>query len=357
MRYPLAVLLTIALWAKLAGYAQLRAIAEWARERQGELAERFDLPRARMPHPTTWTRVLGSAVAADALEQALARLLLEPASSEEPPPASQHIALDGKTLRGTIKAGQTQGLHLVSAYDVNRGVVLAQEAVASKENELVAAPRLLARLDLRGVLVSGDAMFAQRSLSTYTVEGGGHFCWIVKDNQPTLFADLKLLFSPVVIPTAKGFSPIPLDFVTVEQSEKGHGRRETRIVTTSSLLAGYSEWPYLAQAFRVVRLTYHGRTLSCEERYGITSAPASVLPARRLLAVVRGHWQIENGLHYRRDVTLGEDASQVRTGQAPQILACLNNAVCGLAARSGQSNLAALQRSVAAAIDRLLFQN
>lgn len=80
------------------------------------------------------------------------------------------------------------------------------------------------------------------------------------------------------------------------------------------------------------------------------------MSARRLLEVVRGHWQIENGLQYRRDVTLGEDASQVRMGQAPHILACLNNAVCGLAARGGQSNLAALQRSMAAAIDRLLFR-
>jgi hypothetical protein len=84
---------------------------------------------------------------------------------------------------------------------------------------------------------------------------------------------------------------------------------------TSSLLAGYSDWPYLAQAFH------------CEERYWITSAPAGVATPRRLLAVVRGHWQIENGLHHRRDVTLQEDAFWVRMGQAPHVLACLNSAV------------------------------
>ena len=185
----------------------------------------------------------------------------------------------------------------------------------------------------------------------------GDSCGIAKENQPTLFADLKLLFSPIEIPVAKGFSPIPLDFVTVEQCDKGHGRREYRRLTTSSLLAGYRDWPYLAQAFQVVRIVHEGRNFSCEERDGITSAPAGVATPQRLLAVVRGHWQIENGLHHRRDVTLQEDASQVRMGQAPHILACVNNAVCGLAARAGQTNLTALPRSLSTAIDRLLFRN
>jgi hypothetical protein len=150
VRYPLALLLTVALWAKLAGACQLRAIAEWAREQQGELAERFALPRPYMPHPTTWSRVFGSAVAVDVLEQQLALLLAPPPSAEEPLPAAEHLALDGKTLRGTIPQGSSQGV------------------------QLVAAPRLLARLDLRGTIVSGDALFAQRSLSTQVVEGGGY---------------------------------------------------------------------------------------------------------------------------------------------------------------------------------------
>ncbi|PDW00802.1 ISAs1 family transposase [Candidatus Chloroploca asiatica] len=356
VRYPLAVMLTIALWAKLAGANQLRAIAEWARERQGELAAQFDLARTTMPHPTTWSRVLASAVAAEALDHALMPLLIPPPAAEVPARASQQIALDGKAVRGTIPRGHSQGVHLLSAFVVETGVVVAQEPVTSKENEIVAAPRLLKRLNLRGTIITGDAMFAQRSLSIQVVEDGGDYCWMVKENQPTLFADLKLLFSPTVFPVAQGFSPIPLDFITVEQCDKGHGRREYRRLTTSCLLEGYSDWPYLAQAFRVVRIVSQGRDFSCEERYGITSAPRSAVRARRLLEVVRGHWQIENGLHYRRDVTLGEDASQVRMGQAAHILACLNNAVCGLAARGGQSNLAALQRSLAAAIDRLLFR-
>jgi predicted transposase YbfD/YdcC len=357
VRYPLALLLTIALWAKLTGASQLRAVAEWARERQGELAERFALPRPRMPHPTTWSRVFGSAVAVDALEQQLALLVAPPPSAEEPLPAAEQVALDGKTLRGTIPRDSSQGVHLLSAYAVSAGRVLDQEAVANKENELVAAPRLLTRLPLRGRIISGDAMFAQRNLSTQIVEAGGHYCWFVKENQPTLLDDLRLLFTPHVFPVAKGFSPIPLDFVVVEQHEKGHGRREYRRLTVSSLLAGYSDWPYLAQAFEIVRISQVGRQISREERYGITSGSAAQLSARRLMGVVRGHWQIENGLHYRRDVTLHEDASQVRMGQAPQVLAGLNNAVCGILARAGLDNLAAFQRSMGAAIDRLLFRS
>jgi predicted transposase YbfD/YdcC len=356
VRYPLAVLLTIALLAKLTGAVQMRAIAEWARERAEELATLFGLERERMPHPTTWSRVLSSAVAVAALDQALAPLLTPAPSGEEPPRASRPIALDGKTLRGTIPMGRSTGVHLLSAYAGDSGVVLAQEAVARKENEIVAAPRLLERLNLRGALISGDAMFTQRALSTQIVEGGGDYCWTVKENQPILYDDLRMLFSPVVLPVAKGWSPIPLDFVTVEQVCKGHGRREVRRLTVSSLLAGYSDWPYLAQAFQVVRIVYAGRNVSREERYGITSAPARVLPPLHLLARVRGHWGIENGLHYRRDVTLGEDASQVRMGQAPHVLATLNNTICGLLARAHVPNLAALQRSLAAAVDRLLFR-
>lgn len=102
MRYSLTLLLTIALWAKLTGATSLRAIAEWARERQGELAARSGLPRPHMPHPTTWSRVFGSAVALDALEHQLALLLAPPLPAEEPRPAAEHLALDGKTLRGTI---------------------------------------------------------------------------------------------------------------------------------------------------------------------------------------------------------------------------------------------------------------
>lgn len=356
VRYPLAVLLTIAVLAKLCGDSQVHAIADWAHARAAELASVFSLKRPRMPHPTTWTRVFGNAVAAAAIETAITPLLAAPHTPEVPARASRQIALDGKTLRGTIAAGRKTGVHLVSAYQLENGVACLQVAVPRKANELTIAPSILRQLDLQGVLVSGDAMFAQRDLSIQIVEAGGDYCWIVKENQPSLLDDLRLLFGPQ--PDAlPGTSALPDDFVTVRSVDLGHGRLEERTLTSSSLLAEYQGWPYLAQAFQVIRISQRPHRRSREVRYGVTSAPRSAVSASRLLASVRGHWQIENGLHYRRDVSLDEDASLARMGQAPHVLATLNNLVCGLTAQAGVDNLAALQRAMAAAVDRWLFSH
>ena len=122
------------------------------------------------------------------------------------------------------------------------------------------------------------------------------------------------------------------------------------------MLADDQGWPYPAQAFRIVRTSDTGRRCTRDVRHGITSASSAVCTAPDLLNAVRGHWQIEHGVHDRRDVTLGEDASLARMGQAPRVLATLNTMVCSLTARAGATNLAALQRSLAAAVDRWLFR-
>jgi predicted transposase YbfD/YdcC len=349
VRYPLAVLLTIAVMAKLAGYSGARAIADWATLRAEVLAELFDLPRPRMPHLTTWTRVFGHAVVLEAFEQVVAQLSAPASSAELPARGSRQVCLDGKTLRGTIPLGRTSGVHLLAAYHAEQGVVLAQMAVDAKANEIVVAPAVLEQLDLTGVVVSGDAMFAQRRLSTQIVEAGGDYFWWVKDNQPTLLADLELLFTAEY--ACAGWSVPQLDFTTAATIEKGHGRLEQRVLTASSMLADYQDWPYLAQAVKVERTRTTKLKTTHEVAYGITSLPAPDADAARLLALGRGHWQIENGLHYRRDVTLEEDGSQVRRGQAPQVLAALNNLVCGLCGRAGISNLAELQRICARRLD------
>jgi len=277
-----------------------------------------------MPHPTTWTRVLGNAVAAAAIETALQPLLDLPPTAEVRERASRQIALDGKTLRDTIPAAARSGVHLVTAYQVDTGKPCLQVSVPSKANEVVVAPTMLAALDLHGVLVTGDAMFAQHNLSTQIVEAGGDYCWIVKENQPSLYDDLRLLFDEL-----PGTSALPDDFVTVRTVDLGHGRLDERVLTSSSMLAEYQGWPYLAQAFQVVRISQRPHRRSREVRYGISSAPTSCLRASELLTRVRGHWQIENGLHYRRDVTLDEDASLARMGQPPHVLATLNNVFAG----------------------------
>lgn len=342
VRYPLPMLLMVALLAKLTGHHHVRAIAEWAQLRATDLAGVLQFARTTMPHHTTWSRILGTAVDTHALDHVL-REVLHPTASEVPPRGSIALALDGKTLRGTISLGHTHGVHLVAAYLPQQGVVLAQLAVDVKENEIVVAPTVLAQLDLTGVVVTGDAMYTQRPLSTQIVEAGGDYLWLVKDNQPQLLNDIEQLFLPE--PNELGTAALPTDFTTARTLEKGHGRIEERILTTSSMLQDYTPWPYLAQVFKLESVVTTQRGTSTTVRYGVTSVPSTVADATRLLALTRGHWGIENGLHYRRDATLAEDRSLVRRGHAPQTLAALNNTVLGLFARHGQPNVPKAQRA------------
>jgi predicted transposase YbfD/YdcC len=345
------MLLLIAILAKLTGQTQVRAIAEWATLRAEEFACMFHFPRATMPHPTTWSRVLGRAVDVVALEHLFRDSLYVP-GAEVPDRASIALAIDGKTLRGTIPLGHTQGVHLLAAYLPTEGVVLMQLEVGTKDNEIVIAPAVVAHLDLAGVVVTGDAMYTQRTLSTQIVEAGGDYLWLVKNNQPELHDDIEQLFIPE--PNELGTAALPTDFTTARTIEKGHGHIEERILTTSSMLHAYTTWPYLAQVFKLESTVTTARGTYTTVRYGVTSMPHTVADAARLLTLVRGYWAIENGLHYRRDVTLAEDRALVRMGHAPHTLAALNNAVLGLFARHGQPNVPKAQRAFSYQLERAL---
>ncbi|NWG18777.1 MAG: ISAs1 family transposase, partial [Chloroflexi bacterium] len=353
VRYPLDVLLLIAVLARLAGHSQVEPMADWARLRAGEFATLLGLKRATMPHQSTWSRVLGHAVDVAELEAVLSAFFREQqATAEVAERGSVILVIDGKAIRGTIPSGQTRGVHLLAAYLPEYGVTLAQVAVERKENEIVAAPTVLKQLNLTGVVVTGDAMHAQRALSTQIVEAGGDYCWFVKENQPEVYATLELLFARPRL--AKGWSDPTTDFTTARCVEEGHGRIEERTMTVSRMLHEYVDWPYLDQVFRLERQVTSATKSFTEVRYGITSLPPSVACARRLLTIARTEWGIENGLHYRRDVTLHEDAGQVRRGHAPQVLAALNNTVIGLVLQTGARNLAAAQRAFAYTFERIL---
>jgi predicted transposase YbfD/YdcC len=355
VRYPLDVLLVVAVLAKLSGHSRLEALADWARIRAAELAVLFGLKRPTMPHQSTWSRVFGDAVDVDQLEQVICAFFQEQQHHAEiPARGSTILAVDGKTLRGTIPSGQTRGVHLIAAYLPESGVVVAQMAVDRKENEIVAVPKLLTQINLTGMVVVGDAMQAQRALSIQVVETGGDYLWFVKENQPTLLADLKLLFARPRL--AKGWSDPTTDFTSVQRVELGHGRLEERTIVVSRMLRGYVDWPYLDQAFRLERVVTDAGKRTVEVRYGITSLPPEVADARRVMEIARRAWGIENGLHYRRDGSLAEDACQMRRGHGPQVLAALNNAVIGLVLTTGQRNLAAAQRAFGYAIDRILVR-
>lgn len=345
-RYLLALLLLIALLAKLAGQNQIRGIAHWAKLRRRELGNLFGLVNPQMPHHVTWSRILGKGVDPQMFSRLVGQFLGKAVQGpgQIPERGSLLLAIDGKTLRGTIPLGKTRGTHLVAAYLPGSGVVLAQIAVETKENEIVVAPKVLAQLDLRGMVVVGDAMYCQRELSARVVEGGGDYLWVTKENQKGILEDIEILFGEAVVP--KGcFSPEPTDFEEYEERGKGHGREEHRVITSSSMLANYTPWPHLAQVFKLESWRWDklGRE-SHQVRYGVTSLPREVANPKRLMGLLRGEWGIENGLHYRRDVTFGEDHSQLRQGKAPEVNAILNNLAVGLLVQQGVTNVAEARR-------------
>lgn len=350
-RYELTLVLVALVLAKMAGEDHPSGIAEWVRARMAMFVEVFGLKRSAMPSHNTYRRVLRRGVRlADLLHEVGAFLRTWPEVGAE-----TRLTLDGKTVRGTIAFGETRGLHLLAAYLPGSGVVLFQMAVDTKTNEISAAPKVLKMLDLQGKIVTGDAMFAQRALSLLIVQAEGDYVWTVKDNQSRLKADIEQLFANQqgCVP---GFSPAPTDFRTAQTINSGHGRIETRSLTTSSLLNETSDWPGAQQAFKLERhtqLVARGQQRA-EVSYGLTSLTAAEAGPERLLAIVREHWGQENGLHYRRDVTLHEDAGHTLDWAVAEGLAILNNLVLALLLRGGKTNAAHERRCFAAHPDQAL---
>jgi predicted transposase YbfD/YdcC len=189
---------------------------------------------------------------------------------------------------------------------------------------------VLAAVPLRGRLVTGDALYCQRHLCSQILQAGGHYLVVVKANQPELYADIQLLFD----------APPPGEvFATAEQRGQHGDRHEVRRLWSSTALRGYLDWPGAQHVCKVERETTRKGQVTRQVRYAVTSLDERV-SAKQLLQHVRGHWGIENRLHYVRDVTFGEDASQVRTGSAPQVLAGLRNAALALLRQDGWANIA-----------------
>lgn len=353
-RYQLAQICALATLAKLCGEDCPSGMAQWAHERQQVLGPLLQLPH-RLPCHNTYRRVLGQGVAALDLQQHLTAFLC----AQQDGGRSVLIALDGKTLRGTIPGGTSQGVHLLAAYLPAEGIVLMQVAVEDHENEIVAAPKVLACLDLRGKIVIGDAMQTQRELSAQIIAGEGDYIWFVKDNQPQLHADIAQWFAPET--HVKGFSAVPKDFHTARSVTKGHGRREERTLTTSSLLNDYLDWPGVAQVFQLQRRTINTQTGVERQQmvYGLTSLPALAASPARLNSLVRQYWGIENGLHYRRDKSLHEDATRMTDPSLAQNMATLNNLIVGLVLQQGWRYLPEARRHYSGCLEdalKLVFE-
>jgi predicted transposase YbfD/YdcC len=343
-RYSLADALSLITLAKLGGEDGPRGMSEWLKHRAELLVSALKLPRESMPHPVTISRILGKAVDINELEQLLAAYF----DGQVQQSRAILIAIDGKIMRGTIEIGPNDGLHLLAAYLPEEGLVLMQVEVECKENEIVAAPKLLEVLDLRGKVVVGDALHTQRQLSIEIVTAGGDYLWTAKGNQPYVQETIAHLFEPE--PVCPGFAPTPTDFKSVTVVNKGHGRIEKRTLTTSSMLKDYLDWPYLQQVFKLQRqfTDLKSGKVSRETCYGLTSLTAHEADPARLLQLSRSYWGIENGLHYRRDVSLKEDRCRLKIGHAARTMATLNNLVLALILRQGFSHLPQARRLYAA---------
>ena len=267
-----------------------------------------------------------------------AGLLGEAPRTEE---SEEAIAIDGTSLRGSKKPG-APGAHLLSALAHRVGVTLAQQAVDDKTNEIPVVLDLLRHLVLEGRIVTMDALLTQRQIAQHIVGAQGAYVMVVKENQPQLLDDIETVFALPPMPGERRTAAETLDL--------GHGRIAQRWRRTSDVLMGYSDWPGLAQVLRLERQVIIKKTGEVREEVvaGVTSLAPERADATRLLALVRGHWHIENQSHWVRDVTFDEDRSQGRCGHIPQVMAALRNTAIGLMRWAGYTNMAAACRRFAA---------
>ena len=348
-RYRLEVILGLFILAKLCGQNKPYGIADWLHQRSTALVAMLPLPRKKLPHHSTYRRILREVVEGEELEGLVAEYLAQYA------PQGQEVGLafDGKTVRGTITLDDPFGLHLLAAYLPGEGLVLLQMVVEKdKENASVVAPKLRKSLDLRGKVVVGAALHTQRTLSVEIVQAGGHFVWIVKDNQPNTRQALAQLLAPPP-PPLPGQGQPSLDFQTAKTVDKQAGRLEERTLTVSSLLNDYLDWPHLGQVFKLERRVTQLATgkSTCEVQYRLTDLPPAQASPLRLWEVVRSGGGIENGLHYRRDVTLHEDQTRFTKDSAAHIMSIINNIVLALITKTGYAFVPSARRYFAANLE------
>jgi predicted transposase YbfD/YdcC len=338
-RYALAAILALACAAMLCGYRSYGAIAEWGRNYGGALAQALGFKHGCTPCAATLHFVFRHLGVAQ-FEALLSRWAQQfaAAAPEMPPDA---WAADGKSLRGSQKGGAA-GAHLLSAVSQHLGLTVGQCAVNDKTNEQTAMPALLAQLVFHGQVITADALHTQRPLAQDVIDAGGDYVLIVKANQPGVYDDIQTLFQEPQVVCETLTQATSLDL--------GHGRIELRRLTASSALRDYTAWPGLEQVFQIERTITIKKTGQRHHEivYGLTSLAPSQADAARLLHLVRGHWRIENGSHWVRDVTFDEDRSTVRCGNIPQVMAALRNTTIGLARLAGHTNIAAACRYYAA---------
>jgi predicted transposase YbfD/YdcC len=311
-------IIAITLCAVICGADSWVAVAKYGRAKKPWLLGFLKLPNG-IPSHDTFGRVF-AALRPEQFQACFAGWVAEVADVV----GLKHIAIDGKTQRGSHDRGKGQAaLHLISAWAVANHLTLGQEAVAEKSNEITAIPKLLQLLDLHGALVTIDAMGCQRDIAEQIVEQQADYVLAVKENQPTLYAEIERLDAAALANDYAGVSHCTTH-------ERNHGRDELRacwVLTEIESLRERVQWPGLQSVIVIVRDRTAGEQNSCEKHYYISSRKLS---AKRFLRVVRGHWGIENSLHWVLDVVFGEDRSRVRKDHGPENLGLLRRLVLSI---------------------------
>ena len=309
--HRLADLLVIALCAVICGANGWTEVALFGRCKQKWFETFLALPHG-IPSHDTFGRVF-SRLKPEAFEQCFLAWMSALAEGKE----GRVVAIDGKSIRRSFEhAWDKSGMaHLVSAFASAHRVVLGQVATVGKENEITAIPKLLELLDLTGAVVTIDAMGCQKAIARPIVEGGGDYVLAVKENQPTLHRKVKALMEEALLERFSGMS-----HGVFEETEGDHGRVETRRVWVTDEvhhLRGMEDWIGLSSLVMVEsRRQVLRQEESVERRFYISSLRGT--DAGRMAGYVRGHWGIENGLHWQLDVSFREDERRIRKGHGAE---------------------------------------
>lgn len=316
VRHPLVSVLCLAVTGILAGCRSLTAIWEHAADLEPADLGALGLEEGRaLPSESTIRRVLQDLDPAG-LDARLTSWFFTRTGAIA---GRRVIAVDGKTMRGA-RTGSNPAPHLLAALDQAAGTALTQRRVADKSNEIPALPELLAPLDLDGAVVTADAMHTQTGTAQWIISRGAHYVLTVKNNQPGLKRALKKL----------PWKDVPSTSVP----DGSHGRRVRRTVQAVEAPA-WIDFPGAAQVIRIRRTRTvnkrgGGRRTTTEVAHLICSLPMTDAPPELVASWARGHWAIENRLHWIRDVVFDEDRHQLRTRNGPQIMAALRNLAISL---------------------------
>jgi predicted transposase YbfD/YdcC len=348
IRHPLEAILGLLVVGFMCGHKGYTSIATWART-QPQLTKALGFTRDNTPCAGTIHNFLKK-LDVVAVEKTLTKWVNSVMGSDpDLKNCLNAVSIDGKTMRASQKSGAAIN-HLLSVVSHELGITLTQIKVDNKTNEIPVSKEILNAFDVRGKVITTDALLTQKTFCQDIIDKGGYYLLPVKDNQTDLLADITKLFEDISYPysndTTEVHPHLGEPFSVYETIEKAHGRIETRCVIASTSLNEYLDWPGVAQVFQYHTIVKNTRTGEETHRvhYGITSLDPDEASAEQLLALRRGHWSIENKSHWMRDTLLGEDASPVRCGAIPQVMAALRNTALSVFRFSGVTRIADAMR-------------